>query len=380
MASPEDTNTLYIGLMSGTSMDGVDAALVRFGEHQCEILCTHKQPYPDSLRADLLSAINRPDEFTVDKLGALDHQVAECFSSATNTLVAKSKYERNQIDAIGSHGQTVRHQPGASWPFTLQIGDPNKIAATTGITTVADFRRRDIALGGEGAPLAPGFHQWLLAGGASNRVILNIGGIANVTILADESDATIGFDTGPGNTLLDAWISEHQSKTFDDNGDWAASGKIIDALLETLLADPYLSAPPPKSSGFEYFNLAWLKQAIATSGLPAATAANDIQATLVEFTAKSVSDAVLTHSPEVATVIVCGGGVHNGYLMSRLKEHMQNTSVASSDSLGIGPDWVEAAAFAWLAMRTIQQRAGNLPSVTGASESAVLGGIFFGTS
>ena len=380
MASPVDTSAFYIGLMSGTSMDGVDAALVSFGDHQCEIIGTHKQSYPDSLRAALRNATLNPDAFTVDILGSLDQQVAECFSSAVTALIAISGIDKEQVTAIGSHGQTVRHQPNSEWPFTLQIGDPNRIAASTGITTVADFRRKDIALGGEGAPLTPAFHQWLFAGGAGNLVVLNIGGIANVTILASESDATIGFDTGPGNTLLDAWINAHQSKEYDDDGKWAASGNAVDSLLEALLEDPYLSAPPPKSTGFEYFNLAWLKRAMTGGDLPAAIAANDVQATLVEFTAKSISDAIHVHAPQTSTVIACGGGVHNSYLMSRLGANLKDTSVSTTDSVGIDPDWVEAAAFAWLAMRTIHQRAGNLPSVTGASESAVLGGIYFGTS
>jgi len=365
--------------MSGTSMDGVDAALVRFGEHSCEILATHKQAYPESLRADLKAATQNPETFTVDTFGTLDQMVAEHFTTAALTVIDHSNVDPALIVAIGSHGQTVRHQPHAEHPFTLQIGDPNRIAATTGLATVADFRRRDLAVGGEGAPLAPAFHQWLFARSHSNCVVLNIGGIANVTLLADNEDAVIGFDTGPGNTLLDIWISEKRSSTFDDRGAWAASGNVIQALLHTLLEDPYLALPPPKSTGFEYFNKRWLDDAIQKSGLTATAGDNDIQATLAEFTAKSIADAITRHAPDASAVMVCGGGIHNDHLMNRLGENLQGASVSSSADFGLDPDWVEAATFAWLAMRTMQQQTGNLPSVTGATSKAVLGCVHFGT-
>jgi anhydro-N-acetylmuramic acid kinase len=374
-----DTDRYYIGLMSGTSMDGIDAALVRFGDHRCDIVGTHRQPYPELLRADLRRAVHNPETFTVDSLGSMDNWVAECFGSAALTVAADSKIEKELVNAIGSHGQTIRHQPHAERPFTLQIGDPNRIAATTGITTVADFRRRDIALGGEGAPLAPAFHQWLFAESNSHCVVLNIGGIANVTVLADQPDATIGFDTGPGNTLLDAWINEHQSKAYDDGGVWADSGEVIQPLLQTMLADPFLSAAPPKSTGFEYFNLRWLQQALEQCRFQTPPQGNDIQATLAEFTARSIALAIRKHAPRASNVLVCGGGVHNQDLMSRMAKNMHGVSVSSTEAFGLDPDWVEAAAFAWLAMRTIHRLPGNLPSVTGAAHPAVLGGLFFGT-
>ena len=380
MANSSDTSAFYVGLMSGTSMDGVDAALVRFGDRRCDILNTHKQSYPASLRTELREAVQNPEMFTVDTLGSLDQWVAECFSSAALAVIADSNVDKTHIKAIGSHGQTVRHQPHADRPFTLQIGDPNKIATQTGLTTVADFRRRDLALGGEGAPLAPAFHQWLFAERDSHCVVLNIGGIANITVLADKADATIGFDTGPGNTLLDAWINENQSKAYDDGGAWADSGSVIQPLLQTMLDDPYLAAAPPKSTGFEYFNLRWLHRVIEHCGLSTPPEANDIQATLAEFTARSVAGAIRQHAPGAASVMACGGGVHNQYLMSRLAENMKGISVTSTAAFGLDPDWVEAAAFAWLAMRTIHQRPGNLPSVTGAAHRAVLGSVFFGTS
>lgn len=380
MANPSDTSAFYVGLMSGTSMDGVDAALVRFGDRSCEILNTHKQPYPASLRTELREAVQNPETFTVDTLGSLDHWVAECFSGAALAVIANSKADKTCIKAIGSHGQTVRHQPHADRPFTLQIGDPNRIAAETGITTVADFRRRDVALGGEGAPLAPAFHQWLFAERDSHCVVLNIGGIANVTVLQDEADAAIGFDTGPGNTLLDAWINECRSKAYDDGGAWADSGNVIQPLLQTMLDDSYLAAAPPKSTGFEYFNLHWLSHVIEHCEFSTPPEGNDIQATLAEFTAQSIAAAIRQHAPATSSVMACGGGVHNQYLMSRLAENMPGISISSTAAFGLDPDWVEAAAFAWLAMRTVHQRPGNLPSVTGAARQAVLGSVFFGTS
>jgi len=379
LASPSDTSANYIGLMSGTSMDGVDAALVRFGNHRCDVLATHKEAYPEPLRADLKNATQHPETFTVDTLGLLDQLVAERFSSATLAVIANAAIDASQIEAIGSHGQTVRHRPHAERPFTLQIGDPNRIAAATGITTVADFRRRDLAAGGEGAPLAPAFHQWLFAEHHSNCVVLNIGGIANITVLADSTDDVIGFDTGPGNTLLDLWIGKKQSHAYDDQGEWAASGSVIQPLLQTMLDDPYFAEPPPKSTGFEYFNQRWLDDAIQKCGLSTTTLDNDIQATLAELTGRTIADAIRRHAPHTSTVMVCGGGVHNDHLMSRLKNNLPDIAVSSTGEFGLDPDWVEAAAFAWLAMRTIGKQPGNLPSVTGAKRSTVLGGIYFGT-
>jgi anhydro-N-acetylmuramic acid kinase len=309
----------------------------------------------------------------------LDQKVAERFSTAALTLIGDSNSDPAQIEAIGSHGQTVRHLPQAKYPFTLQIGDPNKIAATTGLTTVADFRRRDIAVGGEGAPLAPAFHQWLFAERNSDCVVLNIGGIANLTVLADSTDDVIGFDTGPGNTLLDEWISEKQSNAFDDCGAWAASGEVIQPLLLAMLDDPYFALQPPKSTGLEYFNLRWLRNAIQQCSLPKQLLDNDVQATLAAFTAGSIADAICRYAPNTSTVMVCGGGVHNDDLMSRLNDNLPVVSVSSTAEFGLDPDWVEAAAFAWLAMRTLHKLPGNLPSVTGARRNAVLGSVYFGT-
>lgn len=379
MADTSETSALFLGLMSGTSMDGVDAALVRFGDHSCKVLATHQQSYPESLRTDLRKAIQHPETLDVDTIGSLDQRVAESFSSAANALIAESGIDSDQIEAIGSHGQTLRHRPDADRPFTLQIGDANKIAAETGLDTVADFRRRDLALGGEGAPLAPAFHQWLFAKRHSGSVVLNIGGIANISVLADSADDVIGFDTGPGNTLLDAWINEKQSKSFDESGAWAASGDIIQALLQAMLGDAYLAESAPKSTGLEYFNLHWLHRKIDECGLNGSAGDTDIQATLAEFTAISIADAIHRSAPAASTVMVCGGGIHNDHLMSRLAAKLPEISVLSTGAFGLDPEWVEAAAFAWLAMRTIGRQTGNLPSVTGARSHAVLGCVYFGT-
>lgn len=378
-ANPVHPGSLYVGLMSGTSMDGIDAVIVSLGAHSCEIVAAHQQAYPGILRTQLTAASRDPGSFSVDLLGSLDHWVAECFSSAALALLATADIDKSRVCAIGSHGQTVRHQPRATRPFTLQIGDPNIIAARTGITTVADFRRRDLAVGGEGAPLAPAFHEWLFADRKQHRAVLNIGGIANVTVLPASAGTTIGFDTGPGNTLLDAWVKENSAAEYDAAGAWAKSGNVLPALLAQLMTDPYLSASPPKSTGFEYFNLQWLRHAIDQCHLTRSLAAADIQATLAEFTALSIADAIRNHAPQSEHVFVCGGGVHNDHLLARLSENMQGIPVSSTADCGLDPDWVEAAAFAWLAMQTVLQLPGNLPSVTGASRPAVLGGIFFGS-
>ena len=380
MGPASETEKLIVGLMSGTSMDGIDAALVRFGDHRCELLATHSEDYPESLRSKLLAASRNPGDFVVDSIGSLDRWVGECFSGAALTVITAAGIDNRRIDAIGSHGQTIRHQPRADRPFTMQIGDPNIIAAMTGITTVADFRRRDLALGGEGAPLASAFHRWLFADRRHDRVVLNIGGMANLTVLPADDDVTRGFDTGPGNTLLDAWINEIKSENYDEDGAWARTGDVSQDLLQQMLRDPYLAEPPPKSTGFEYFDLRWIHKAIEQSSLSKSPETNDVQATLTEFTARTIADAIRCHAPKTTQILACGGGVHNKLLMARLGENIQGATLSSSAEYGMDPDWMEAAAFAWLAMRTLRQLPGNLPSVTGASDPAVLGGVFFGAS
>jgi anhydro-N-acetylmuramic acid kinase len=375
MPSSQDPGITYVGLMSGTSMDGIDAALVEFGEHRCEIRATLSARYPDELSAALLQASRTPAECTVDVIGNLDHWVGECFRDAAIALLKQSDISPGQVAAIGSHGQTLRHQPHAARPFTLQIGDPNIIATGTGVTTVADFRRADIALGGEGAPLTPAFHQWLFADADINRAVLNIGGIANVTLLLASSSTVKGFDTGPGNTLLDSQARKNLQKSYDEDGAWAAEGTVSEELLEILLSDKYFELPPPKSTGFEYFNAHWLNSRISAPG-KAAPEAVDIQATLAELSARTIASAILEQAPEVKEVLVCGGGVHNRDLMQRLATCLAGSTVTSTESYGLHPDWVEAAAFAWLAKRRLEGKTGNLPEATGASRPEVLGAVY----
>lgn len=360
----------YIGLMSGTSMDGIDAVVASFDETGVNIVATHERPYADTLRHALLKAVATPVDQPLDNIGSLDRQVGECFRDAATEILEKCGIAASKIRAIGSHGQTVRHQPDAVTPYTLQIGNPDLIAAGTGITTIADFRSADIAAGGQGAPLVPPFHQWLFGSAGTDRAILNIGGIANITVLKFDGSPVIGFDTGPGNTLLDRWVHKYRKEPFDCNGNWAASGTCIDDLLEQLMSFGYFGLPPPKSTGLEDFNLEWLQSYNVSSYDPA-----DIQATLSELTAKSVSDAIKRFAPDTAELFVCGGGAHNKDILLRLARLLPGTMIDTTEVVGLHPDWVEATAFAWLAMRTMSGQTGNLPSVTGARREIVLGTI-----
>ena len=360
----------FIGLMSGTSMDGIDAVVARFGDADVELLATLSHPYPSQLRADLLAAIAGGTDLDAGQVGSLDRQGGECFRDAALAVLQKADLEAGDIEATGSHGQTLRHEPGAARPYSLQIGDPATIAIGTGIRTVADFRRADIAAGGQGAPLVPPFHEWLFRQAGRNRVILNLGGIANVTIVpGNETDVT-GFDTGPGNTLLDRWAQEHLGEPYDRDGAWAASGEVVTELLDNCLAFDYFQRKPPKSTGFEEFNLGWLEQQGASSH-----EAGDVQATLCELTARSIAVALRQYAPATDELFVCGGGARNTELMRRLSVNVDVTRLATTDEVGLHPDWVEATAFAWLAMRTVQGQTGNLPSVTGARRKLVLGAI-----
>lgn len=356
---------LYIGLMSGTSMDGIDAALVRFGDTGMDLLATLARPYPGPLRERLIAARQVTGLRAPGDVPELDRAVGDCFRDAANALLAAAGVDAADVAAIGSHGQTLRHEPGGDHPYTLQIGNPEVIATGTGITTVADFRAADIALGGQGAPLAPAFHEWLFGQPGRHRVVLNIGGIANVTVLHGDGAPTTGFDTGPGNTLLDAWTQRHKAEPCDRDGAWAAAGRVDGDLLDRLLADPYFAAPPPKSTGFEHFNLKWLDRFGVAALDPA-----DVQATLCQLTAQTIADAIPGETQEV---LACGGGVHNAELMRRLRSALADAKLRSTAIAGLDPDWVEAAAFAWLAMRTLAGLPGNLPSVTGAEREAVLG-------
>ncbi|MEQ9465541.1 MAG: anhydro-N-acetylmuramic acid kinase [Haliea sp.] len=365
---------LYIGLMSGTSVDSVDVALVRCREQGCELLETLEHPIGPELRRRI-AAISLPGDDEIERMGRLDRDIGTLFAGAVQALLAITDHRAEDIAAIGSHGQTIRHRPPSgdnTTPFTLQIGDPNTIAEMTGITTIADFRRRDIAAGGEGAPLAPGFHAAAFAGEGRNRAIVNIGGIANITLLSGTLLVS-GFDTGPGNTLLDHWIRRHQAQGYDRDGQWAAEGRVCTALLEQLHDHPYLARRGPRSTGKEAFNLDWLD--LSLRSLPALEP-RDVQATLAEFTAETIAIAVRAAEVNIDEVFVCGGGARNTDLMRRLYRLLAPRRLDTTTALGIDPEWVEAAAFAWLAWRTMAGLAGNAAAVTGAAGARVLGGIY----
>jgi anhydro-N-acetylmuramic acid kinase len=360
----------FIGLISGTSMDGIDAVLVKFGDRTLQVVAAKKHVYPPGLRDRLMKASREPATFAIDEFGALDHWTGECFRDAALALLDDAGIGSDDICAIGSHGQTVRHRPDAEHPFTIQIGNAAVIAKDTCIDCVANFRSADVALGGQGAPLVPPFHDWLFRSGTVDRCILNIGGIANVTLLPAGNRPIAGFDTGPGNTLMDAWSRRYRGVAYDESGRWAATGRCDDALLNEMLADPYFENAPPKSTGFEYFNEEWLG-AFDTDR----TSAVDVQATLCEMTARSVADAIGAYARETDELLVCGGGVHNDELMGRLAANLPALEIGSTADYGLDPDWVEACAFAWLAKRTLESRPGNAESVTGANRATILGAI-----
>lgn len=364
----------FVGLMSGTSMDGVDGAVCEFEAGAFRRIVGHATgPYPDELRARLLRLQRETPALTLRELAQLDHAVAQTFADTALAAVEVSSLPREKIQAIGSHGQTVFHDPrGAhnSW----QLGNPSRIAQTTGITTVADFRRADIALGGHGAPLVPAFHHALFASEETPRAVVNIGGIGNVTLLPDRSTQGVsGFDTGPGNGLMDEWAERHLGQPYDAGGEFADRGRLQMDLLQALLNDPYFAQAPPKSTGRGDFHLAWLQRRYPQLE---ELAAADVQRTLCEFSAYTIAEAIRRHGAATQEVLVCGGGVRNRPLMRRLAELLDPLPVRSTAEAGLDPQHVEAAAFAWLAMRTMAGLPGNLPAVTGAARPAVLGGIY----
>ncbi|WHF36505.1 anhydro-N-acetylmuramic acid kinase [Aeromonas salmonicida] len=363
----------YIGLMSGTSMDGIDAVLVMIDRDELRVEAALCHPWPADM-AHALHALCRPGDNEIDRLGVADQQVAQEFAAATHALLAKANLTPADIRAIGSHGQTIRHRPQLR--FTLQIGNAALLAALTGIDVIADFRTMDMALGGQGAPLVPAFHQALFAKPGALRVVLNLGGIANISVLPSQADGVYGFDTGPANTLLDGWYRRHQpgGGNYDAGGQWAASGQLVPALLEQLLAHPYFAAPWPKSTGREMFTLDWLDGELAGS----AYAPVDVQRTLQALTCHSIARQLpaLDEAQSRPELFVCGGGAHNAPLLSELASLLPHWRIASTFDLGLAPDWVEGAAFAWLAQRFIHRKPGNLPAVTGASRPAVLGALY----
>lgn len=358
----------YIGLMSGTSMDGIDAALIDCSTTPPTLISNCSSSWSTDLHSNLLATRNLSDE-AVRHMRALDIEIGEAFAAITNELLEKAGVRANDVVAIGSHGQTIRHRPDASRPFSLQFGNADVIANKTGIKVIYDFRSADIEAGGQGAPLAPAFHQAAFRTNTEKRTVLNIGGIANITILpADDSKPVKGFDTGPGNTLMDAWMSKTKYLNFDAGGTVARSGQVNKALLASLYSDPYFAKKPPKSTGFEDFNLSWLNKHL-TEELPV----ENVQATLCELTALSISDAIRRCGLADSRVLVCGGGVHNSFLMERIKHNLEGTTVESTELHGVHPDFVEAIAFAWIASQSMKRLPGNLPSVTGASKAVVLG-------
>lgn len=360
----------YIGVMSGTSLDGVDVVLAVIDENSVTQLASLSWPIPIAVKEAVL-AICQGQPLTLSQLGQLDNRLGNLFADAVLALMSQEKLAAQDIVAIGCHGQTVWHEPTGDAPHTMQIGDNNIIAARTGVSVVGDFRRRDMALGGQGAPLVPAFHQALLAHVSERRMILNIGGIANLSLLIPGQPVR-GFDTGPGNMLIDAWIWRNLGKPYDKNAEWANEGKVILPLLQDMLNDPYFAAPAPKSTGREYFNYGWLAQFLTRyPGLRA----QDVQATLTELTAVTISEQVLL-SGGCERLLVCGGGSRNPLVMARLAGLLAGTEVATTDEYGISGDDMEALAFAWLAWRTVAGLPGNLPSVTGASQATVLGAIF----
>ncbi|MCX7066970.1 MAG: anhydro-N-acetylmuramic acid kinase [Methylococcales bacterium] len=367
---------LYIGLMSGTSLDGIDAALVEFKDNQVQLIAFEYQPFPDAIKNQLEQISDANAMVFLQDYGAMDTRMGLLFAQIIETLLAKARIPATAICAVGSHGQTIYHEPNTDLPFSLQIGDPNIIAEKTGITTIADFRRRDIAAGGQGAPLVPAFHQAVFSHETEHRCVVNIGGIANITILppVSQSTAVIGFDTGMGNVLMDQWIQKHQNLNYDQQGNWAKSGEINYELVECLKKDPYFQADPAKSTGKEYFSLPWIYQNINVTDYRA----EDIQASLCYLTATTITDAIKKYAPATERVLICGGGIHNDYLLQLIEQNL-SCPVSSTELYGIHPDHVEAIAFAWLAKQTLTNLTGNLKEVTGAKHNVILGGIYQGS-
>lgn len=358
---------LYIGLMSGTSLDGVDAVLASFTKGQPpSVVGTHYRPYPADLRAQLLD-LHTPQTDELHLTNLLAQELAGLYAQTVLALLEKTDTSPDKVTAIGCHGQTIRHRPESG--YTVQLVNGARLAELTGITSIIDFRSRDIAAGGQGAPLVPAFHAAMLSSASEHRVIVNIGGIANLTDLAGDGKV-IGFDCGPGNLLMDAWSARHLGKPVDENGAWARGGKILPGLLERMLAHEFFASPPPKSAGREQFNQAWLQEKLEGGESP-----QDVQATLLELTARGIVDAAKKYCKGYDALYVCGGGVHNETLMQRLAT-LSGKPVYSTAALGVDPDWMEALAFAWLAKACLEGKPGNLPAVTGAGGPRLLGAIY----
>ena len=365
------TSNLYIGLMSGTSLDGIDACLISLDEDdQLLLVDTLFTAFPAQLRSDI-ELVSRKTNDNLHALATLDHALADCYASCVKQLLRQADTDAAKITAIGCHGQTVRHCPDCNPPYSIQLGNPHRLTTHTGITTVADFRQADIAAGGQGAPLAPRFHHFLFAQAGKTTAAVNLGGIANISVL--HADGSIsGFDTGPANTLMDQWISQHKNESYDRDATWAGGGKVNQELLERLLAEPWLQLAPPKSTGPERFNLDWLAEKM--QGYECA--AVDVQRTLCEFSACTIAAAIQAYASDAGELVLCGGGAHNPLLRQRIDELLPGIQLKMSDAYGITPDWIESVMMAWLAHRALNRLPGNVPAVTGASRELVLGTIY----
>lgn len=369
-STPTIDSGLFIGLMSGTSLDGVDAVLIRF-EPQLKIEFARTYDLPAALVKNLLALSQTDAHIHLDAVGRLDSELGQCFANIVLQCLRDANVAFDSITAVGSHGQTLRHAPSGEHPFTMQLGDAHIIAEQCGIDTVADFRRRDVAAGGQGAPLVPAFHASVFSDENEERAILNIGGIANLTLLPRNGNVR-GFDTGPGNGLMDAWCRQHLNKRYDANGAFAASGTVHAELLQRCLGDDWFTLPPPKSTGRDQFNLAWLQTKMMGMNISPA----DVQANLTALTAHTVAAALQSEMPDCQRVLVCGGGSHNPVLMHHLRQLLTSVQIVTTEAHGLHPDYVEAAAFAWLAKETLSKRPGNLPAVTGAKGLRVLGVVY----
>ena len=351
----------YIGIMSGTSLDGVDVVLCEIDANRCELLASLEYPMPLELKADILTMIE--GKSTLETVGQIDHRLGLLFTQAVDALLMRENIDPNSVSAIGLHGQTLWHAPDGTYPFSMQLGDPNILTVKTEIPVVADFRRKDVALGGQGAPFAPAFHEFLFSDLSEHVAIVNIGGMANITVLGEE---LIGYDTGCGNVLLDMLIAQHEGESYDKDGEWARSGVVDYGLLDRMMSDEYFEQAYPKSTGREKFNKVWLQ------GILSGKTHNpeDVQRTLLELTALSISNEVLRFNRDV--VLLCGGGARNSFLVERMKVLMPNVEVAIAQNA----DMIEAMTFAWLAYKRVHTEKVNLKDVTGASDNAVLGSLY----
>lgn len=361
----------FIGVMSGSSLDGIDVALTEFNNKKCQVVATYFQPYPNNIKNALLD-LHFPSDNELEKSALMANQLARLYAEAINALLAENDIAPRQIIAIGCHGQTIRHQPrnGSEVGYSIQLGNHALLAELTGITVVGDFRSRDIAAGGQGAPLVPAFHRAVFASHHKNRAIVNVGGIANITFITRNGVVT-GFDSGPGNILIDHWAKLNIDKAYDADGAWASTGTVNQQLLDSFLAEPFFALPPPKSTGRDLFNAAWLNQHLEYFDC----CPEDIARTLVELTSHTIFQAMTHHCADMDEIYLCGGGTHNKLLQLTLQSKLANLTLSTTDALGVNVDWVEAVAFAWLAYQTLNNQPSNLPSVTGAGGPRILGTI-----